>query len=200
MIIIDYGLGNLASIRNMLKQIGLEPTISNDYNLISNSKNLILPGVGNFEKGIQNLKVKSLDKAIKKACKNKARLLGICLGMHLLFDKIEEGNSSGLGLVEGQVKKFEFKNGKFKVPHMGWNNVEFSEQSKLNFTYKEKHKFYFAHSYYVECDNKENEVAITNYGFKFTSSIEKNNIFGVQFHPEKSHNFGKSFLRNFYKY
>ena len=120
--------------------------------------------------------------------------------MHLLFDKSEEGNSSGLGLVEGQVKKFEFKNGKFKVPHMGWNNVEFSEQSKLNFTYKEKHKFYFAHSYYVECDNKENEVGITNYGFKFTSSIEKNNIFGVQFHPEKSHNFGKSFLRNFYKY
>jgi glutamine amidotransferase len=200
MIIIDYGLGNLASIHNMLKQIGSEPVISDDYDLILNSKELILPGVGNFEKGIQNLRAKSLDKAIIKACKNKARLLGICLGMHLLFDKSEEGKSSGLGLVEGQVKKFRFTNNEFKVPHMGWNNVKFSEQSKLNFVYKEKHKFYFAHSFYVECVNTENEVGTTNYGFKFTSSIEKKNIYGVQFHPEKSHNFGKNFLRNFYKY
>mgnify|MGYP001176130974 FL=1 len=200
MIIIDYGLGNLASIHNMLKQIGSKPVVSDDYSIISNSKDLILPGVGNFEKGIQNLKAKSLDKAIIKACKNNARLLGICLGMHLLFYKSEEGKSNGLGLVEGEVKKFRFTNNKLKVPHMGWNNVKFSEKSKLNFAYKEKHKFYFAHSFYAVCDKTENQVGTTNYGFNFASSIEKNNIYGVQFHPEKSHNFGKSFLKNFYKY
>ena len=127
-------------------------------------------------------------------------LSSLWLIMHLLFYKSEEGKSNGLGLVEGEVKKFSFTNNEFKVRHRGWNNVKFSEKSKLNFSYKEKHKFYFAHSFYAVCDKIENQVGTTNYGFNFASSIEKNNIYGVQFHPEKSHNFGKSFLKNFYKY
>tara|TARA_Y100000996_G_scaffold386668_1_gene344877 strand:- start:452 stop:1054 length:603 start_codon:yes stop_codon:yes gene_type:complete len=198
MIIIDYGLGNLASINNMLGQIGLFPKISESFDEISNSNDLILPGVGNFQTGMQNLKSKELDKAIIKAHKNGARILGICLGMHLLFNNSEEGNAEGLGLINGYVKKFNFKDSNYKVPHMGWNFVKFKKNSKLNFKFRDKIKFYFAHSYYVDCKIKENISSTTNYGFDFASTIEKENIYGVQFHPEKSHNFGKEFLKNFY--
>ncbi len=198
MIIIDYGLGNLSSIQNMLKQLGFNPVISGDYRLISKSKNLILPGVGNFEIGIQNLKKKNLDYEIKNVSEKGATILGICLGMHLLFDSSEEGSSKGLELINGNVKKFKFKDDNIKVPHMGWNFVKFTKKNKLFFNFNKEIKFYFAHSYYVDCST-DNICSLTNYGFDFPSTINKGNIYGVQFHPEKSHNFGKEFLKNFYR-
>ena len=197
MIIIDYGLGNLASIHNMLKQLGFKPLISDDPKLISKSKDIILPGVGNFGVGMQNLKNKNLDETIKNAAAKGSTILGICLGMHLLLEKSEEGNCKGLGLIDGDVKKFKFKNDNFKGPHMGWNYVKFLKDDRLSFNFRKDIKFYFAHSYYVNC-NKDYASSLTNYGFDFVSTINKKNIYGVQFHPEKSHNFGKEFLRNFY--
>tara|TARA_B100001540_G_scaffold89524_1_gene81058 strand:- start:577 stop:1188 length:612 start_codon:yes stop_codon:yes gene_type:complete len=198
MIIIDNGLGNLASIFNMLRQIGLSPEVTNDYDKISKSMDIILPGVGNFKKGIENLKEKNIHTAILNAANNKSRILGICLGMHFLFDKSDEGNEKGLGLIEGKVIKFSLKNENYKVPHMGWNFVNFKINSDFCFKYKDRTKFYFAHSYYADCKNKKNIVGETNYCIEFPSAVQKENIYGVQFHPEKSHNFGKEFFKNFY--
>ncbi len=198
MIIIDNGIGNLSSIFNMLRQIGLYPEITNDYEKISKSNEIILPGVGNFQKGMENLKEKNIDNAILNAAHNNSRILGICLGMHFLFDKSDEGGEKGLGLIEGEVVKFNLKNEEYKIPHMGWNFVNFEMNSQFYFKYKNQIKFYFAHSYYASCKNKENIVGKTHYSIEFASAVKKKNIYGVQFHPEKSHNFGKEFFKNFY--
>ena len=118
--------------------------------------------------------------------------------MHFLFEESEEGNEKGLGFLEGRVTKFNFKDIKNKVPHMGWNYVNFNKNTELNFEYNDKIKFYFAHSYYVDCKQKEDIAATTTYGFNFVSAVQKKNLYGVQFHPEKSHNFGKNFFRNLF--
>ena len=198
MIIIDSVVGNFASIYNMLKQIGLTPKISHNYDEISKSPNIILPGVGNFKKGMETIKEKKIDKAIKNAAQNNSKILGICLGMHFLFEESEEGDEKGLGLLQGKVIKFQFNNHELKVPHMGWNYVNFNNESKLNFKYEEKIKFYFAHSYHVICKNKSDIAGTTNYGLDFVSAVQKQNLYGVQFHPEKSHNFGKNFFKNLF--
>jgi len=198
MIIIDGGVGNLASICNMLKQIGITSKISDNYDEISKSSNIILPGVGSFKKGMESLKEKKLDKAIINAVENNSKILGICLGMHFFFEESEEGNEKGLGLLQGKVIKFEFKDNENKVPHMGWNYVNFNKESKFNFEYNEKIKFYFAHSYFVNCKNKSDIAGTTDYGFNFVCAVQRQNLYGVQFHPEKSHNFGKNFFRNFF--
>ncbi len=195
--IIDYEIGNIKSVYNMLKKLSINCQVSSDYDLISKSKSIILPGVGNFLTGMSKLHEKKIDKAIFNAIQNESKFLGICLGMALLFDHSEEDNCEGLKLINGNVKKFNDKN--FKVPHMGWNQVNFSESSKLKFTIqmKEKIKFYFAHSYYVECFDKSNLAAKTTYTHDFCSIVEKKNIFGVQFHPEKSHIYGMELLKKF---
>ena len=198
MIIINNKLGNLASIHNMLKQIGIDAEISNDYDKISKATKIILPGVGNFKKGMECLSENKLDLAILNAAKNNSIILGICLGMHFLFEESEEGNTKGLGLIKGKVVKFHSKTDSLRIPHMGWNYVNFNKKSKLNFEEDEKIKFYFAHSYFAKCLDTNDIAATTNYGVNFISAVQKNNIYGVQFHPEKSHKFGKKFFQNFF--
>lgn len=198
-VIIDYGLGNTASIKNMLKKIGTSSIISKEENEIQNASKLILPGVGHFAKGMQNLNFSGLIPALQKAVLyDKKPILGICLGMQLMTNHSEEGDCKGLRWIDAQTKKFSFgKNSNLKVPHMGWSNVNFKQNEALGENLYENARFYFVHSYYVSCTNEENVIGKTIYGFPFHSAIRSGNIMGVQFHPEKSHKFGMQLLENF---
>lgn len=201
--IIDYGMGNLGSIRNMLKLIGVDAVISSDAATIERSDKLILPGVGAFDKGMENLKSLGLiDVLSKKIILAKTPILGICLGMQLFTKTSEEGKLAGLGWIDARTVKFRFdrdaKN--IKIPHMGWNEVMPVKESLLFKDARENLRFYFLHSYYVKLNNPADALTITNYGHEFVSAIENGNIIGVQFHPEKSHKFGVRFLENFVKF
>lgn len=195
-VIIDYKMGNIGSIFNMLRKIGADAIISSDIEKIEDASKLILPGIGSFDAGMKNLKEMGLMPILKKkVIKEKTLILGICLGMQLFALKSDEGISNGLGWLDGIVKKFKGDN--VKVPHMGWNTIAIKKNSDIFKDIPEEPKFYFAHSYYMDCKNKDDELAVTNYGQDFSSVIRKENIIGVQFHPEKSHNFGMKLLKNF---
>lgn len=199
-IIVDYGMGNLGSIRNMLKKAGSDSVISNDREAIENATKLILPGVGAFDKAMNNLKDLDLIQLLnRKVLLEKTPVLGICLGMQLMANSSEEGTASGLGWIDAQVKKFKFPTHIYhKIPHMGWNTVL---DTKNNFLFKSMpHKelrYYFVHSYYFEANNKLDVFGETYHGITFAAAINKENIYGVQFHPEKSHKFGMQLLKNF---
>lgn len=201
--IVDYGMGNVASILNMIKRVDGEAIITSSSNVIANSSAIILPGVGTFDSGINKLKEYGLLEIINKSViENNKILLGICLGMQLLFNSSEEGEELGLGFINGKVKKFNFSNlhdREIKIPHMGWNKLESNKNNCLFKDMGNDLRFYFVHSFYCECENEENVIAQTNYGINFCSTVQKNNIFGVQFHPEKSHKFGMKFFENFLK-
>jgi len=195
--IIDYGLGNLGSIENMLRKIGVDCIVSSDGSDIEKASKIILPGVGSFDRGMENLKnLGFLPILNKKVLKEKKLVLGVCLGMQLFASKSEEGKKSGLGWIEGEVKKFNLSGN--KIPHMGWNNIEIKKEDPLLSGIDGKARFYFIHSYHFVC-LEENILAGTDYGYSFASVIRKENIFGVQFHPEKSHKFGMKLLSNFAK-
>lgn len=199
-IIIDYGIGNLGSIQNMLKKIGSESAISSDVSEIKKADKLILPGVGAFDNGMENLKKMKLIPVLnEKILINKTPILCICLGMQLLSKKSEEGRLPGLGWIDAETVKFKFDNQQIglKIPHMGWNTISIKKRSMFFERIEDEARFYFVHSYHVVCSDKQNILAETNYGFDFVSSIEKDNIIGVQFHPEKSHKFGMKLLKNF---
>jgi len=180
----------------MIKKTDNEVLLSDSYDQISKSDILILPGVGNFDHVMSKIYEKKIDKAIFNALENNCKLLGICVGMQALFEKSEEGSLEGLKLIQGEVIKFKFQDKKFKVPHMGWNNVKFSNDKNFSKILKDN-RFYFVHSFYVNCFNSENIIGTTNHCVNFTSVVKKNNIYGAQFHPEKSHYFGKQFLKLF---
>ena len=194
--IINYGMGNLGSIQNMLKKIGSKSEIVNSPSDLNNVQKLILPGVGAFDNGIQQLKnggwIKILDSLVLD---EKIPVLGICLGMQLMTRQSEEGKESGLSWIDGETLKFPF-GGKLKIPHMGWNIVKASTNPLFPNNLDEL-RFYHVHSYYVKLKDKSLEIASTHYGIDFTSAFCKENIYGVQFHPEKSHKFGMELLRNF---
>ncbi|HSW48085.1 MAG TPA: imidazole glycerol phosphate synthase subunit HisH [Candidatus Saccharimonadales bacterium] len=194
--IIDYGLGNLASVANALKKLEIPYVISSDPEALKNSTALLLPGVGAAGQGIKNLKKLKLDNVIVEEVKKGKPLLGICLGMQLLFEKSEEGNTECLGLIKGKVRKFKIR---LKIPQIGWNQVENSEKSKLLKDIKNKDYFYFVNSYYCDPDNKKYIVGTTQYENEFCSVIEYKNIFGTQFHPEKSGESGLKLLKNFWE-
>jgi glutamine amidotransferase len=198
-IIVDYKVGNLGSIYNMLKKIGVSSEITSDKDKISFASKLILPGVGSFDTGMKNLlELGLIDILSKKVLNEKVPVLGICLGMQLLTTKSEEGLLPGLGWVKGSAKKFVFnKESELKVPHMGWNYVDQKKRSKLLFEMYDEARFYFVHSYYVDLDDENEVLTKTSHGFEFCSSLEKGNIFGVQFHPEKSHKYGMKLFKNF---
>lgn len=195
-VIIDYGLGNLTSVANALNKLSIPCQISDDAEVIRQSSALILPGVGAAGEGMKNLKARKLDKEIIKQVAQGKPLLGICLGMQLLFSSSEEGNVDCLNVVEGKVKKFETK---LKVPQIGWNQVKVDSQSKLLEGIKDESYFYFVHSYFCDPQNKAITTGTTNYDQDFCSVLEINNVLGVQFHPEKSGEAGLKLLQNFGK-
>jgi glutamine amidotransferase len=196
--IIDYGMGNLGSIANMLKRIGGQCRITSAHEEIEIAEKIILPGVGHFDKAMENIEKLKLFEIIRsKVLIDKTPILGICLGMQLMCKSSEEGTRRGLGLVDADVKRFQFSHNNLKVPHMGWNIASPKKDSYLFLKHDIDTRFYFVHSYYVVCNEFNDTLTTTNYGLEFTSSYEHNNIIGVQFHPEKSHRFGMELLKNF---
>ncbi|WP_417291665.1 imidazole glycerol phosphate synthase subunit HisH [Corallibacter sp.] len=199
--IVDYGMGNLGSVFNMFKKIGVESKITSDLEEIKGAQKILLPGVGSFDNAMKRLNESGIrDILDTKVFVEKTPVLGICLGMQLLTLGSEEGKEKGLGWINANTKKFQFaKEKKLKVPHMGWNLVYPSTKSKLTENFVEESRFYFVHSYYVEVENQENSILKSNYGIEFDSAIQHNNIYGAQFHPEKSHKFGMKLFENFSK-
>jgi len=200
-LIVDYGMGNLGSILNMMKRIGALSRTSSDPSEIARARRLILPGVGAFDFGMKNLAERDLVPALnRQVFENKVPFLGICLGMQVLSERSQEGVLPGLGWIQGEVVKFKATS-QMRVPHMGWNVVSVQIQSCALFDDDdEERRFYFAHSYFMTCKKAENILSVTNYhGVAFVSSVQKENILGVQFHPEKSHRFGMKLFTNFLK-
>lgn len=197
--IVDYGLGNLGSIANMLKVIGERSVITSDPEKIQKADKLILPGVGAFDAGMTQLSERGLISVLQEETLQKGKpLLGICLGMQLLGRKSEEGTLSGLGLVPFDNIRFRIDPASgLKVPHMGWDIVRFERKSPLLDGIEGTQRYYFVHSYHVVCDDSENRLMTCDYGYEFVAAVVKDNILGVQFHPEKSHNFGMKLLENF---
>lgn len=199
--IIDYGAGNLTSISNMLKRIGEESEITNSVERIGAATKLILPGVGSFDFGINQLRnAPYFDVLCNKVQEEKVPLLGVCLGMQLLAEGSEEGTTPGLGWIQGTVKKFDaekVKQAGLKVPHMGWTDIHIQKPSKILQGLPTDAHFYFVHSYYFSPVNASDILLTSNYGYEFTSGVERDNIVAVQFHPEKSHKFGMQLYRNF---
>lgn len=199
-VIVDYGLGNLGSIKNMLNKIGVDSLITSDKEIINDAQKLILPGVGAFHTGMRNLaELNLIDVLNKKVLVEKTPVLGICLGMQLFTNHSEEGDSSGLGWIDAETVKFNpgESREKISIPHMGWEFVDQTKNSNLFSEMYDKPKFYFVHSYYVKCRNKEDISLTANYIHSFVAAFEKDNIIGVQFHPEKSHKYGIKLYKNF---
>ncbi len=198
--IIDYGMGNLGSVLNMFKKIRVVSKITSDLKEIKYAKKLLLPGVGSFDKAMQKIRNSGIKDVLdNKVILEKTPILGICLGMQLLTNSSEEGDEKGLGYINASAKKFIFNDNKMKVPHMGWNIVKKSTPSLLTHDFEEESRFYFVHSYYVEVENQENSILKTKYGLEFDSAIQNKNVYGAQFHPEKSHKFGMKLFENFAK-
>jgi glutamine amidotransferase len=198
--IIDYGVGNLGSLVNILKRIGIAAFVSKREQELSAASHLILPGVGRFDHGISKLRELGLEESLKDLVFHKKKpILGICLGMQLLCQHSEEGDKPGLGWVKADVKKFELAGlGKdLRIPHMGWNMVDYRSNHILFDDPMPEERFYFTHSYMVTCRNPEDVVATTRYGVDFVSVFNVGLIFGVQFHPEKSLKNGMKLLGNF---
>lgn len=197
--IVDYGMGNLFSVAKKLEKLNVIPIISNSIQDIEQSDKIILPGVGHFGKAMENLAKNGLiDVLNHKVLEQKTPILGICLGMQLMCNESEEGNSTGLKWIDASVKRFEIENKlRFKVPHTGWNTVHFNKDGRLNEGLDNESEFYFVHSYHVLCNNSSDVLHTTFYEQEFSSAFEKDNIFGVQYHPEKSHDTGTKLMRNF---
>ena len=198
--IIDYGLGNLGSIKNMLKKIGSEAEITSDLEKIAQADKLILPGVGAFDNGMSNLNELGMVSLLnKKVLEEKVPILGVCLGMQLFTQRSEEGEMPGLGWVDAETIKFDASKSEqqFTIPHMGWEYVQAKKSSKLLENMYEESKYYFVHAYHVKCNRPEDVLLTTDYILEFDAAFEKDNIIGVQFHPEKSHKFGMQLFKNF---
>lgn len=201
--ILDYGMGNCGSIKNMLRYLGTDAVIVSQPDGLTDAKAIILPGVGSYDHGVKYLEpfISVLE---QKVLHDQIPFLGICLGMQLLLEKSEEGQLAGLGWIKGEAKRFDFLSlnndaQRLVVPHMGWNEVKPVTNSELMRPVEKdlSDRFYFVHSYYADHVPKENQMAVCHYGYDFTCAIQNKNIYGVQFHPEKSHKFGKQLFKKF---
>lgn len=197
-VIVNYGMGNLRSVQKAFERINIPALISSDSDVIYRASRLILPGVGHFAHAMQKLHAFGLIEVLEtKVINERTPILGICLGMQLMTDFSEEGNVEGLGWINGKTNSFSFESSRLKIPHMGWNNLTIRSDDSLYQGINQDSFFYFVHSYYVTCDNQNDTLAETNYGNKFVSSFNRDNIYGCQFHPEKSHDAGLQMLKNF---
>lgn len=198
-IIVDYGTGNLNSVKRSLDLLGVSSIVSSDPVDLADAEKIILPGVGHFGKAMSNLKeLNLLDPLHQAVLVDRKPILGICLGMELMAEKSEEGNVKGLGWLDAEMVRFNFSDKhRYNVPHMGWNQISIKKSSSLMKNVTELSEFYFVHSYHLAIRNQSDLLNETEYGFKFPSAIEKDNIFGVQYHPEKSHDAGMQLLKNF---
>lgn len=194
--IVNYGMGNLGSVFNMFKRIGVTAKISDDLKDIEKAEKILLPGVGAFDAAMEKLTNTPLRNILDyKAKEQKIPVMGICLGMQLLTNGSEEGKLPGLGWIPSYTHRFP--SSALKVPHMGWNLVQKKESSPLTESFDEEYRFYFVHSYYVKAEDEKNVILRTTYGVTFDSALQRENIFGAQFHPEKSHRFGMQLFKNF---
>lgn len=198
--IIDYGLGNISAFENIFKKLNVPIKIARNSDDLESASKIILPGVGAFDHAMDLLDESGMRPTLnRKVLHEKVPVIGICVGMQILGTSSDEGSRLGLGWIDGHVLKFDV--GKMKantnLPHMGWNDVKPIQISPLFSDLEENAQFYFLHSYYFECKHRENVLALTDYDFEFASAIVAENIYGVQFHPEKSHSFGIQLLKNF---
>jgi imidazole glycerol-phosphate synthase subunit HisH len=193
--IIDYGVGNLRSVQKGFEHVGLKAEIVDNPEAVVNAPAVVLPGVGAFKDAMESLKKTGMDQAVQEVVKKGTPLLGICLGLQLLFNSSEEfGLTEGLGIIPGKVVKFDEG---LKIPHMGWNEMEIVNPNPIIKGIPNGSAFYFVHSYYCLPDHTKDIVTATEYGIKYTSIAAKDNVFGIQFHPEKSSTLGLQILKNF---
>lgn len=200
--ILDYGIGNVSSINNMLKRIGIDSMITSAQSDISAAEKIILPGVGSFDYCMTQLKkAPFFETLLNRVLDHKVPVLGVCVGCQMLMESSEEGVEAGLGWIKGKVVKFDPVRlpKDHKVPHMGWAGISSRDNCPL-YTDADQPRYYFVHSYHVLCENEAEVTATANYGYEFTASVQKGNIYGVQFHPEKSHKFGMKLYENFNRY
>ncbi|MDB2416016.1 imidazole glycerol phosphate synthase subunit HisH [Pseudomonadales bacterium] len=201
--VVDYGLGNLGSVQNMFRKIGVETSVTNDIEVISNASKLVLPGVGSFDSGIRQIKELGLHDVLnRKALCEKVPILGICLGAQLMTKFSDEGCEDGLGWFDAHTKKFDLHGvvGRWPLPNIGWRDVNFKKNYSLQPSFNMPSRFYFVHSFFMEA-NDESLVSITsNYGVEFACGLHRENLHCVQFHPEKSHRFGFEFFKKLRKY
>jgi len=199
-VVVDYGMGNIGSILNMLRKAGAKAMLSRQPEDLLQANRLILPGVGAFDAGMHNLlKLGYMENLNYKVLQERTPILGICLGVQLFTRNSEEGQKSGLGWLDAHTVRFTFDDAseQYKIPHMGWNNVRICKPTPLFPNPEQSQRFYFVHSYYVQCNNSSDILTRTTYGIEFTSAVCRGNILGVQFHPEKSHRFGLEFFKSF---
>lgn len=200
--IIDYGSGNIKAIANIYEKLKVGFTIASTPEQVIGAKKIFLPGVGAFDETISKLDSTGFRKVLdKEVLENKVPIMGICVGMQILAESSEEGTCKGLGYIKGKVKKIDSSmlKQKPKLPHLGWNSIEISKENKLLQNIDPVFGFYFLHSFYFECDDSNDVLATTFYGSTFASAVQRENVFGIQFHPEKSHRNGVNLLHNFAK-
>lgn len=197
--IVDYSMGNLHSVYKKITKLNAHCIVSSTVEQILKADKIIIPGVGHFSKAVENLKSMGLWDVLNEiALIQKKPILGICLGMQLMAKKSEEGNVDGFGWLDAEVVRFKVSDEiKFKVPHIGWNQISITKDSKIMKGLDNTSEFYFVHSYHFKNSNKIDILNETEYDYTFTSAVEKENIFGVQYHPEKSHDAGETVLKNF---
>lgn len=194
--VIDYGVGNLASIINMFRRAGVKAHRCSDPDAITAAAKLLLPGVGSFDHCLRSFEASGLPGPVTEAVEAGKPLLGICVGMQMLTRGSEEGGLPGLGWLDAKTRRFQIDaSSGLKVPHMGWNDVRVSRTNPL--LDRGEQRFYFLHSYHVVCDDRDDVIGEATHGYPFACAVARGNVFGVQFHPEKSHRFGLQLFRNF---